>query len=111
MEINISISGKSESERLVSIIQLGLLSALEKQIISIEEAEGYLFNPLTVSKLEMSGLSEEVIDIIREGCELEDIQSLMPEKLLPNIIRLKEQILSNITTIQSPEPPTEKIIK
>ncbi|WP_426862083.1 hypothetical protein [Metabacillus sp. 113a] len=46
-----------------------------------------------------------------DGCELEDIQSLMPEKLLPNIIRLKEQILSNISTIQSPEPPTEKIIK
>ncbi|MGD6816631.1 hypothetical protein ACQCVE_06060 [Metabacillus sp. 113a] len=48
---------------------------------------------------------------LMDGCELEDIQSLMPEKLLPNIIRLKEQILSNISTIQSPEPPTEKIIK
>lgn len=73
MEINISISGKSESEGLVSIIQLGLLSALEKRIISIEEAEGYLFNPRTVSKLEMYGLSDEVIDVIGEGCELEDI--------------------------------------
>lgn len=111
MKINISISGKNESERLVSIIQLGLLYALEKQIISIEEAEGYLFNPYTISKLEMFGLSEEVISIIREGCELEDIQSLMPEKLLANINRLKEQILSNISNIKNPYLPTEKIIK
>ncbi|UNL86378.1 DUF3969 family protein [Priestia koreensis] len=111
MELNISISGKEESERLVSIIQLGLLSVLEKEIISIEEAEGYLFNPFTVSKLERYGLSKEVIDIIKEGCELEDIQSLMPEKLLSNIIRLKEQILSNIAVMPSPVLPTEKIIK
>ena len=111
MELNINISGKNKGEKLVSIIQLGLLFALEKQIISIEEAEGYLFNPYTVNKLEMYGLREEVIDIIREGCELEDIQSLIPEKLLLNIIRLKEQTLANIAAIQSTEQPTEKIIK
>lgn len=52
-----------------------------------------------------------MIDIIREGCELEDIQGLMPEKPLPNIIRLKEQILSNISIIQNPKLPTEKNIK
>ena len=111
MELNISISGKNESERLISIIQLGLLSALEKQLISIEEAEGYLFNPFTVSKLEKYGLSEEVIDIIKEGCELEDIQSLLPEKLLLNILRIKEQVVVNIGAIKNPKQPTEKIIK
>lgn len=111
MNINISISGKSESERLISIIQLGLLSALEKQIISIEEAEGYLFSPYTAQKLEMYGLSKQVIDIVWEGCELEDIQSLLPEKLLPVITRIKEQVLSNISTIPNSELPKEKIIK
>jgi len=111
VEINISISGKNEIERLVSIIQLGLLYALEKNIINVEETEGYLFNPFTVNQLKMYGLSEEVISIISEGCELEDIQSLMPEKLSTNINRLKEQVAGNIDTIKSPELPTEKIIK
>lgn len=52
MELKISISGKKERERLISIILLGLVSAIEKEIICIEEAEGYLFNPFTVDKLE-----------------------------------------------------------
>lgn len=110
MKLNISISGKNESERLISIIELGLLSAIEKQLISIEEAEGYLFNPLTVSKLEAYGLDEKVIEIIREGCELEDIQSLVPEKMSSNIKRLKEKVVRNITSIESPELPMEKIV-
>ncbi|OED05369.1 DUF3969 family protein [Bacillus cereus] len=110
MELMISISGKQESERLVSIIQLGLVSALE-EIISIEEAEGYLFNPYTVEKLEMYGFSEDVIEIIREGCELEDIKSLVPEKLSENISMLKTKILNNLSSIQNPVLPREKIIK
>lgn len=111
MELIINIIGKQESERLLSIIQLGLVSALENEIITIEEAEGYLFNPFTVEKLQKYGFSEEVIDIIREGCELEDIQSLVPEKLLSNIFRLKEQIVKNISSIPNPTLPTERLIK
>ncbi|MFS1512964.1 DUF3969 family protein [Chengkuizengella sp. SCS-71B] len=77
MEIKIEISENNENNRLVSVIQLGLITALQKDIISIEEAEGYLFNPFTVEKLEKYVFSMEVIAIIREGCELEDIQSLL----------------------------------
>lgn len=111
MELKVSISGKQESERLLSIIQLGLVSALEKEIISIEEAEGYLFSPYTVEKLEKIGLSENIIEVIRKGCELEDIESLIPDQLLPTIISLKEEILSNMSASQRPSLPTEKIIK
>lgn len=111
MELKISISGTQESERLVSIIQLGLVLALEEEVISIEEAEGYLFNPFTVEKLEMYGFDGEVVEIIREGCELEDIKSLVPEKLLINLNRLKTKILNNISSIESPKLPVEKLIK
>jgi len=111
MILNVSITGKIESERLISIIQLGILTALESEIISIEDAEGYLFNPFTVEKLEKYGLNERVIDVLREGCELEDIQSLIPERLLTNIVRLKEQILNNMSTLPKTELPIEKIVK
>ncbi|MEI3604979.1 hypothetical protein SPD48_04685 [Pseudogracilibacillus sp. SE30717A] len=59
----------------------------------------------------MYGLSEEVTDIIREGFELENIHNLMPGKLLPNIVGLKEQMPSNFSIIKSPELLTKKIIK
>lgn len=111
MELKISITGKSGSERLVSIIQLGIITALENEIMSIEEAEGYLFNPFTAEKLEKYGFNKEVIDIIRDGCELEDIESLVPDKLLTNISKLKEQIQNNISTLPKDEQQIEKIIK
>lgn len=111
MELEVSINGKSESERLVSIIQLGIVTALENKIMSIEEAEGYLFNPFTVEKLEKYGFNKEVIDVIRDGCELEDIESLVPDKLLTNINKLKEQILNNISILPKIEQQIEKIIK
>lgn len=111
MDLKISVSGKEESELLISILQLGLFYALEKGVISIEEAEGYLFSPATASQLEQDGLSEAVLALIWEGCELEDVESLIPRKLLTNIIRLKEQVLTNIATIPSPTRPTLKIIE
>jgi hypothetical protein len=111
MELKIGISGIQESERLLSIIQLGLVSALEEEVISIEEAEGFLFNLYTIEKLKMYGFSEDLIGIIKEGCELEDVKSLVPEKLILNITRLKKQILNNISSSQTPILPIEKIVK
>lgn len=111
MELKISMSGKQESDKIISLIQIGLLSALENEILSIEDAEGYLFNPYTIDKLEMHGVSKEFIDVIREGRELEDVQSLIPERLLANIIRLKELALNNFLALQKSTLPTEKLVK
>lgn len=70
-----------------------------------------LFNPYTAERLKKYGLRKEVIDIIWEGCELEDIESLIPERLFPKIAELKEKVVRNISRIQRPELPTEKIIE
>lgn len=111
MQLNINIDGRKDTERILSIIQLGMITALENKVITIEEIEGYLFSPFTIERLEKYGLDDNVVDIIKDGCELEDVESLAPENLAIEINNLKEKILKNIHIIEKPELPTQRIIK
>ncbi|WP_104371678.1 DUF3969 family protein [Desulfocucumis palustris] len=111
MELKISVSKKNEIERILTILELGMLTALEKGSIKIDEAEGYLFNPYTVDYLEKLGLNNKVIEVIRQGCELEDVESLFPQKLRSAIHRLKEETMNILESLTAPNLPTEKLIK
>ncbi|EML0363891.1 DUF3969 family protein [Providencia rettgeri] len=84
------------ANKFISFLALGVLTALEKKLISIDEAEGYIFKPSLVHFLEKIKATEELINIINLGCELEDIESLIPEKLQSNIEDLLNKTLSVI---------------
>lgn len=111
MEINISIKGKNEFERIITIFQLGILTALECKLINIEESEAYLFNPYTLDMLKRNNINSNVIDITHLGSELEDIESLLPHKLQDNILELKKETINNFKQLKQPNLPIEKIIK
>ncbi|EMS1065065.1 DUF3969 family protein [Providencia stuartii] len=84
------------ANKFISFLALGVLTALEKKLISVDEAEGYIFKPSLVTSLGEINATEELINIINLGCELEDIESLIPEKLQSNIEDLLNQTLSVI---------------
>ncbi|MGA8942865.1 MAG: DUF3969 family protein [Thermoactinomyces sp.] len=111
MELKILVEGKEEIQHFLSIVQLGILEALEEKIMTIEEAEGYLFNPYSVEKLEELGIDQRVIDIVSHGCELEDVQSLIPDKLFTTIKKLKEETSRNLQVLPKPSLPVNKLIK
>ncbi|QOS80851.1 DUF3969 family protein [Paenibacillus sp. JNUCC31] len=110
MELNLRVSGKVQIERIVSILELGMLTALEEGVVNLEEIEGYLFNPFTADILEGMTLSNEVIEIIKSGCELEDVESLMPQKLQSTISELKEETINTLRQLPAPNIPTEKLL-
>ena len=62
----------------------------------MNEAEKFLFSPYIICKLKKKKCNNKIITILEEGCELEDIASLLPESLEKNIIALKEQTLKTI---------------
>ena len=111
MEMQLSIRGKHEMARIIGILQLGLLTALEQGIVSIEEAEGYIFSPYTAECLEQLEMDTRIVDVIRKGCELEDIVSLLPQHLPKTIVDLKDEVVRICKDIPRPELPTEKLIK
>jgi hypothetical protein len=105
MKLKISVAKKNEAERLMLITAIGLLDALENELLTIEDCENYLFSPYSVSILEEQCLNKEVIEIIELGCELEDVQSLRPTKLKEEIIELKARAKICLKKIKPSEDP------
>ena len=81
-------------EKLVLINILGTLEALKNKKLTIDESESIIFAPYTFITLKKKGVDKRIIDIIHEGCELEDVESLCPDKLDATIESLKQRTLS-----------------
>ena len=80
-------------EKMVLINLIGVFEALKRGCLSIDEAEKILFSPRIVAKLRMKGCDEKILDILERGCELEDIVSLIPYKILKTINELENMAL------------------
>lgn len=80
-----------EKTLLFSII--GTLETVKEGSITIDEAEKFLFSPCMIKKLRLRKCDEKIIELIAKGCELEDIDSLLPEKLDEVIDGLKKETI------------------
>ena len=81
-----------EKKLLISII--GFLEAIYTNCISISESESYIFSPRIVKMMNELNISPSIILIIEKGCELEDIESLLPEKLMITVCDLKNEAVN-----------------
>lgn len=80
-------------EKIVLINVIGTLEALKRNKVSIDEAEKFLFSPHVIAKLQNKKCDEKIIDILERGCELEDIKSLIPNRMLKTINELENKAL------------------
>lgn len=110
MSLDISVERKAEIERIVLLLNIGLLEVLKGNLISINEAENCFFNLLTIDKLEKLGVNQKIIELIQLGCELEDIESLVPHKLSDSIQFLRETSLDLIKQMPQPKLPVKRWI-
>ncbi|MDC9589808.1 DUF3969 family protein [Xenorhabdus sp. XENO-10] len=67
------------AEKFFSLLILGIVHSLDKKLISIDEAEGYIFTPSVLGLLKEIKATKELNDIVEAGCLLEDIANLAPE--------------------------------
>ncbi len=89
-----TVFGKERIEKLLLIDILGALEALKNKKITINESETNIFTPYTFFTLKKKGINKKIINLIHEGCELEDVESLRPEKLDEVIEELKQRTLN-----------------
>lgn len=85
-----------ELEKLLLINIIGLIEGLKKDLLTIEESEKVLFNPYTMDLLQSKGISKEILEIIHLGTELEDIESLIPEKLFESLIDIEHKSIAQL---------------
>ena len=88
-------------EKIFLLTIVGSLIALQSDVITIDEAEKALFSPYMVKKLRAKCCDEKIISLIKEGCELEDIASLIPEIYSDTINEMKEDALKLISNYET----------
>ena len=80
-KLSIEIDKTEEIELFVSLLGLGIASALEKKKLSLILAEQILFAPYMMKTLKHLKVKKELIDIIHQGTEIGDIERLIPNNL------------------------------
>lgn len=79
-----SVPLRKVDEKMLLLSIIGVLEALKSDNLQIEEAEKFLFSPNMINRLKLQKCNNSIINLIERGCELEDIASLIPEKLEKN---------------------------
>lgn len=100
MNLKLSVSNQNEANIMVLVFLIGVLEALEKGIISIDESQDYIFTPYSIRVLNEKGIDKRIIEIIEHGCELEDIQSLLPDKVGEKIKSLKSAAEEQLKSVR-----------
>ncbi len=80
-------------EKMLLLSIIGGLEALKNGVVTIDEVEKFLFSPRMIKALREKKCDEKIVGIIEKGCELEDIYSLLPEKLDEVINDLKQEAI------------------
>ena len=94
MEVNnLQPDFKKVNEKIILITIIGILEAIKAKAITIEEAEKFLFSPHMARNLKNNRCDEKVLGLILEGCELENIDSLIPEKFNQIVDEIKQRAL------------------
>lgn len=87
-------------EKMLLIAIVGNMESIKNKGITIDEAEKFLFCPHVVNKLKTKKCNEKIIELIEKGCELEDIYSLIPEKLDETINEIEQEALRLMKTYE-----------
>lgn len=88
MKLKMTSHTEADANKMSLICAIGLLKALKSRLLTTNECEQYLFSPYSTSILERKGIDRKVIEIIEFAWELEDVESLRPERLDANIDEL-----------------------
>ncbi|MCL2354594.1 MAG: DUF3969 family protein [Oscillospiraceae bacterium] len=91
---------KNEEEKFVLVTIIGLIESIYINSITIIEAEKAIFNPYTVELLKQRGISKDIVSLLIEGCELENIESLMPHKLQKVLLDIKERAVKMLSNLE-----------
>lgn len=100
---NIDFGKNAIDEKVLVISILGILDALYEKKITIIESQKYLFSPYIIDKLVNLKCKKEIVELIEKGCELEDVESLVPNKLDDNIFILRKEALFQLDELEKYE--------
>lgn len=99
MELRITLRKRTEIERLLLVMALGMLDSLEYGAITFEQAYRLFLRPYVSQYLEEYGSQEEILGFFNNLCMLEDVARLVPEELSISINSSRQEALSLLRNI------------
>ena len=106
--LSISTKDDVEKRKMVLLLAIGISMALQKEVITLDEAEKFLFTPYTAVSLEKKGFSSEIVKIIDLGCELENVLSIIPYHWDSSINEILELSLEELKKLPTAKPGSKK---
>ncbi len=88
MKLIIEIDNDTYLQSYLSILSIGVLECLEKELITYNDAMNILYFPGIIDKIEE--IFPDLGHAIHLGTELEDVAEFIPEKLGQSICEIKE---------------------
>ena len=96
LENRVLVKNMQDSEIFLNILMVGILTAFHNGKITLDDGRHLLFRPGVIDYLESKSISKSIIDILWLCTELEDVKSLIPDKLNDETIKLIKQLLANL---------------
>lgn len=97
-QLNVQVNNQDSIGKFLSVLAIGISESIKNKKLTVDEGMLLLFLPFP--QLE---IVDEVSPILREaiqmGTELEDIESLFPERLESNLENIKQIAEKNLTQL------------
>jgi len=90
----VEVESRPEMESLIAVLSLGLLTAVEQNCLTADEAEQYLFGPAGLDTVQKARLSPQVLDLVHYGITLDAHQEHLPRSFPARLTEMKDMALS-----------------
>ncbi len=87
---------------------IGLINALETQLLQPEECEVLLFNPYIAQRCRENNVDINIVNIIEKCMELDDIKRIVPYEFSNALCEIKNECFSYLQVHKKIEYPINK---
>lgn len=100
---------KTESQRLIYLLIVGIISAIKKGSLTILDSEYLFFSPYSVDTLKEISISTKIMEkMMWLGCELEDVESIIPDKLDESLDEIYDMAIAELNKLPAVNPRKSK---
>lgn len=90
---------------------VGVSRALQQKSLTLNEAEQIIFSPAIFELAKKNSIDARIVSLIRRGTELEDIESLIPDKYSTSIDEIEKDAHNLLKIMPEYDYNAEKLIK
>lgn len=91
MKFSVRFEDKDDLETYIALVISAVTDALKVNLLTIGQSQRLIFRPYFAEKLKDLEVKRNIINLILLGCELEDIQRLVPEALQESIEEIRKE--------------------